>query len=357
MPDGSEKPIGFVSRTLNTAEKNYSQLDKEGAAVVFGLKKFHKYIYGRKFDIVTDHKPLLKLFHEEKKIPEQASPRIQRWGIILRAYEYKMIYRPGKDHANADCLSRLPLKITKAVKSEDHVFMMNEIACTTLTAKDIKEWTRYDKVLSKVHHYLLTGWPEDEDPELTAYRIRKDELSLHDGCILWGMRVVIPSKGRNQVLEELHVAHPGVSRMKALARSYVWYPGMDAEIEKCVKMCEICQEHRKAPQTAPLHTWEYPDGPWQRFHIDYAGPFKGAMFLIIIDAYSKWIDAYIMSSATSEDTVRKLRESFATHGIPHTLVSDNASNFRSETFQKFMLSNGISHHFSSPFHPAVNGLA
>ena len=88
MEDGSEHPFGFVSRTMNVAEKNYSQLDKEGAAVIFGLKNFHKYLFGRRFTIVTNHKPFLTLFGEEKQIPTIASPGIQRWALILRAYEY-----------------------------------------------------------------------------------------------------------------------------------------------------------------------------------------------------------------------------------------------------------------------------
>ena len=113
MEDVPEHPIGFVSRTMNVAEKNYSQLDKEGAAVIFGLKKFHKYLFGRRFTIVTNHKPLLTLFGEEKQVPAIASPRIQRWAHILRAYEYTMQYRPGKEHMNADCFSRLPLPVTE----------------------------------------------------------------------------------------------------------------------------------------------------------------------------------------------------------------------------------------------------
>ncbi|KAG1927461.1 retrotransposable element [Pimephales promelas] len=94
MPDGSERPIGFMSRTLNQAERNYSQLDKEGSAIMFGLQRFHKYLYGRKFTIVTDHKPLLSLFNELKAVPQMSSPRIQRWAVTLRAYEYIIIYKP-----------------------------------------------------------------------------------------------------------------------------------------------------------------------------------------------------------------------------------------------------------------------
>ncbi|KAL6461145.1 hypothetical protein MHYP_G00311110 [Metynnis hypsauchen] len=96
MPNGEERPISFMSRTLTPSERNYSQLDKEGLAVMFGVQRFHKYLYGRKFIICTDHKPLLSLFNEMKAVPQMVSPRIQRWAVALRAYEYVIVYKPGK---------------------------------------------------------------------------------------------------------------------------------------------------------------------------------------------------------------------------------------------------------------------
>ena len=84
------------------------------------------------------------------------------------------------------------------------------------------------------------GWPEDCDPELAPFQSRKDELSLFNGCILWGSRVVVPQRGRRAVLEELHAGHPGIYRMKSLARMYVWWPGLDKDIEQAVKECESC---------------------------------------------------------------------------------------------------------------------
>ncbi len=96
-----ERPIGFVSRTLTAAEKNYSQLEKEGLAVVFGVKKFHKYLYGHKFVICTDHQPLLSFLRELKAVPQMASQRIMRWAVMLGAYEYVISYRADKDNGNA----------------------------------------------------------------------------------------------------------------------------------------------------------------------------------------------------------------------------------------------------------------
>ena len=109
MDDGSEKPIAFTSRSLAPAEKRYAQLDKEALAIVFGVKKFNQYLLGRKFTILSDHKPLEHLFNETRPVPPLASARIKRWALILGAYDYTIQYKPGTDHANADLLSRLPL--------------------------------------------------------------------------------------------------------------------------------------------------------------------------------------------------------------------------------------------------------
>ena len=94
MSNGEEQPIGFVSRTLTTAEKNYSQIEKEALSCIFGINKFHTYLYGHKFTLVTDRKLLLSLFKEYKAVPQQASGRIQRWVLMLAGYEYTITFRP-----------------------------------------------------------------------------------------------------------------------------------------------------------------------------------------------------------------------------------------------------------------------
>ena len=360
MADGSEKPIGYASRTLNSAERNYSQLDKEGLAIIFGVKKFHQYVYGRKFRIVTDHKPLLGLLGEKKAIPQMASPRVQRWAITLAAYEYNLVYKQGKANANADALSRLPMTVTAPIAPlpAETVQVMNILDNTPVTSSKIRAWTNHDRVLSRVRHHVMSGWPVSiDDDDMKPYSIRKDELSVQDGCVLWGSRVVVPIQGRKQLIEELHGAHSGIVRMKALARSYVWWPKIDKELELKVKSCHTCQKHQRLPPKAPVHQWEYPSTPWERVHIDYMGPFEGKMLLIIVDAHSKWIDAHVMTSSTSTATINRLRQTFATHGIPQVLVSDNGSAFTSAEFNEFMSTNTIRHIRSAPYHPATNGLA
>ena len=186
---------------------------------------------------------------------------------------------------------------------------------------------------------------------------RKNELSVQDGCVLWGCRVIVPLPGRQKVIEELHDGHPGVTRMKSLARSYVWWPQMDNHLEECVKTCRMCQSNQKSPASAPMHPREWPERPWSRVHADYAGPFMGKMFLIVVDTHSKWMEVQMVSTATSQTTIEKLRTMFATHGLPETLVTDNGSDFTSAEFEEFTRQNGIRHLRSVPYHPASNGLA
>lgn len=132
---------------------------------------------------------------------------------------------------------------------------------------------------------------------------------------------------------------------------------MSQEIEQTVKQCQTCQIHRPSPAKAPLHPWERPRHPWSRIHIDHAGPFLGNQFLIVVDAYSRWIDVLPVSSSSSTVTITKLQSLFATHGIPEQIVSDNGPGFVSEQFHNLTNRSGIKHTTTSPYHPSSNGLA
>ena len=290
-----------------------------------------------------------------------ASARVQRWAITLSAYTYTIQFKSGKENANADAMSRLPLPdaVPEVPVPPELVLLMEHLTTTPVSAQQIKKLTDRDPVLSEVKKFVLHGWPMHSEPlseGLLPFTWRKSELSVQDGCLLWGSRVIVPIPVRNKVMEELHETHPGISRMKSLARQYVWWPGIDADLEQKVKGCAACQSARKAPPCAPLHPWEWPHHPWLRVHADYAGPFEGKMLLILVDAHSKWIDVHITNSATSAVTMEKMRNSFATLGLPEILVTDNGPAFTSSEFAQFMQRNGIRHVKTAPYHPASNGL-
>ena len=244
MPDKSDRPIMYASRSLNKAERNYSQLEREALSIVYGVKYFHKYIAGREFTIVTDHKPLLGLFNPNKQISHTSSMRIQKWCFMLGGYNYNIIHKSGKENLIADALSRLPQPTQKdhMLEPKEIVLMLEQMNSGPVSAKDIAKASRYDPTISKAIEFTLSGWPQfNTDPNLAPFFKRRNELSTEQGCLIWGQRVVVPSKFRDIVLEELHDCHPGIVKMKALCRSYVWWPGVDGDIQNTVRKCDSCQ--------------------------------------------------------------------------------------------------------------------
>ncbi|KAG1665078.1 hypothetical protein GQR58_019552 [Nymphon striatum] len=167
--------------------------------------------------------------------------------------------------------------------------------------------------------YVLSDWPSEVDEHFTPYKQCDNELSIEQGVLLWDARVIVPFQGREALLRELHEQHPGIVQMKGLACSYLWWPGLDLEIENYVCDCEWCQVNMKLPPSVPLHPWEWPGQAWYRIHIDDLGPFEGKMILIIVDAHSKFIDAHVVNSATSQATTTKLRQTFSMLVIPCTI--------------------------------------
>ena len=177
MQDGTDQPIAFASRSLSKAEKGYAHLDKEGLAIVYGVKKFHQYLYGRKFIITSDHKPLEHIFSSTRPTPSLASARIQRWALTLSAYNYQIQYKPGKDNSNADALSRLPLpeSPTSVPLPGETIFLMDTLETSPVNATQIRTWTSKDPVLSRVKELVLQGWVDTTDEQLQPYQRRKDE--------------------------------------------------------------------------------------------------------------------------------------------------------------------------------------
>ncbi|CAC5381350.1 unnamed protein product [Mytilus coruscus] len=190
-----------------------------------------------------------------------AAASLQRWALTLSAYEYSIVYKEGQNNANADALSRLPLTCkteeTEAEVPGEMILLTEHMDLTPVTSRQIKSWTHKDPILSRVMNYVLQCWPaSNADDDLRPYFTRKLEFSLHDGCLLWGNRVVVPTPGQETIMQELHEGHPGVTRMKMLARSYIWWPNMDSELENKVKTCQV---NRHVPAEAPLHPWEWPE--------------------------------------------------------------------------------------------------
>ena len=137
----------------------------------------------------------------------------------------------------------------------------------------------------------------------------------------------------------------------------MWWPKIDCDIEAKVKSCSTCAVSGPDPPPTILHPWEWPKKPWFRVHLDYAGPFLGKMFLLLVDSHSKWIDIHITNSSTTAITIEKLQFTFSSLGLPEILVTDNGPSFSSSEFTDFVKANGIQYVKTVPYHPASNGLA
>ncbi|GBL97384.1 Uncharacterized protein K02A2.6 [Araneus ventricosus] len=317
--DNVEKPIAFASRSLTEAERNYSQLDREALAIIFGVSHFINYIYGRHFVLITDNQPLSRIFHPKTGFPKMTSARLLCYASFLAEFDYTVKFRKGLENQNVDCLSRAPVNqncISADVSINDEVHQVCasavfEISSENLTADAIIQETEKDQELAQIKRELLSS-PVNSD------------YILDSGILFRNNRIVIPKPLQPTVLNELHSTH-------------------------IVK---------HSPAKAPLHHWDLPINNWDRIHIDYAGPFQGFHYLIVVDAKSRWVEIKVLQrSPNSEITMKLLNEIFATHGYPLVMVSDNASIFTNEEFKYFCCTNGIKQKFIAPGHPATNGLA
>ena len=132
---------------------------------------------------------------------------------------------------------------------------------------------------------------------------------------------------------------------------------MDKEIEELVKSCENCRQIQPSPPRALLQPWSWPSKPWARIHLDYAGPVENKMFLVVVDAHTKWMEVCYVASSASAATITHLHRLFAQFGIPKNVVMDNGSCFTSLEFSDFLKSNGVNHLLTPPYHPQSNELA
>ncbi|KAF4527517.1 hypothetical protein B566_EDAN015617 [Ephemera danica] len=256
----------------------------------------------------------VRLFRPDKPLPDVLSPRIVRWVLLLSNYQYTLQFRPGSRHGNADLLSRIPRstnELDEIYGEPRGVLLLDETKVNSpLSVRNIEAATKIDPVLSAIYSATQRGGD---------FRMTK---------------------------------------MKLVARSYVWWPRLDNDIEELCGTCEVCCQTARLPPKATPMPWSTPPGPWRRIHIDFAGPDNGKSIFIAVDAFSHWIEAQDTGESYSAKTaIVCLRGMFATHGIPDELVSDNAPAFRAEEFRDFMDQNLIIHIRVVPYQPASNGLA
>ena len=222
LPSGEERPIAYASTSLTNAGKNYSQIEREGLSIVFGVKKFHQFLWGHTFQLVTDHKPHFTIFGSKKDIPTIIASRLQRWSIILSAYTYEIVYKPTAKHGNADGLSRLPCGFDPQFESGHALVDLEEYEVFgNFSVEVVKDASKRDAVLSSVINDVCKGKKLNKnvnfkDGEVAAFSRREAELTVCDGVL------IVPKELRERLLKEMHAVHSGIVCMKSLAREHFW---------------------------------------------------------------------------------------------------------------------------------------
>lgn len=317
------------------------------------MERFHFYLFGRSFDLITDHKPLEVIFGPKSR----PSARIERWVLRLQSYQYQIKYRAGKSNI-ADPLSRLSVgKSLGKPFDEESEHYVNLIATTSAPVAikliTIKEASRDDDETQAIKTAIYKNqWPD----EYAQYKMFESELCFAGDILLRGTRIVIPSALRPKVIELAHEGHPGATVMKRRLRAKVWWPKIDQQVEKYVKNCRGCTLVSAPAAPEPLRRRELPSAPWQHIAIDFLGPLpSGHNLLVVVDYYSRYKEIEVMKKVDATATIQRLRAMFARFGLPISITADNGPTFTSNEFVQYCETNNILLVHTAPYWPRQNG--
>lgn len=350
----NDMPIAFASKSLSPAETRYANIEREMLAVVFGCERFHNYIYGTRFKVESDHQPLEMII---RKNLFAAPSRLQRMLLRIQQYDFKLIYRRGKEILIADALSRQPVSENQHIDLDVQIM---PIQFSKERISKIEQDTKDDPTLQILKEQIIRGWPHDirlVDQLIRPYWSFRDELTIHENLILKRQQILIPAPSRPQILKTLHIPHLGIVKTNALAKSHVYWPNMTEDITTLVNQCHLCQTYQNRQSKEPLESLEIPDHPWQVIATDLFY-FNNTTYIIIADYYSKYPFVYpIKTQVTSTTIINILKTLFAEHGIPDKLISDNGRQYVSQDFVNFAKDWNFTHRTSSPYHQQSNGFA
>ncbi|XP_014665236.1 PREDICTED: uncharacterized protein K02A2.6-like [Priapulus caudatus] len=351
--DDKLKPIAFASKSLTPTEQRYACIERELLAVVFGVQRFHMYLYGRTFTAITDHKPLVMILD---KPLAAAPPRLQRLMVKLQGYNLRIVYRPGRENQLADGLSRLPSPANATTIDLD--LRVDHTRFTASSQAKLRDEMRQDETLNHLREIIVTGWPDDMKDlpnELKPYWSYRDELTVHDGLVIKGRRILIPKGLRQDTLQQLHAGHFGREKTLLLARETVFWPNVTKDIIELVAKCETCQEAQPSQPAEPLLPHAIPPRPWHTLATDLF-EYDGSHYLVVGDYYTKFpLVRKMPSRCPSRTVIAAMKQMFGEHGIPERVVSDNGPHYNSQEYRAFAAHWGFEIVTTSPRRPKGNG--
>ena len=356
------RPVAHAARAWTETEKNYSQIEKESNALYSMTITNRMYLLGIDYEAAVDHKPLIPLYNNPRR-PKQM--RVDRHRMKLAAFRFKVIFVPGTQ-TPCDYGSRRGCpeggnynqeqQEEFGVEDDTEIYVNRLVEDTmpdAVTKEMMEKATNEDKEMKLLKEDIRRG---ECRKGLVKYRQVFDELSVVDGLVMRGEKLVVPEEMRPIVVLLAHEGHLGQEKTLGLLRETTWFPGMGPMVTKLVESCLPCLAAVPGTTQQPLKMTELPDGPWQVVHADYKGPIGKQYYLhTIIDQYTKYPVVEICKSTDWEGMEKMLKNALTTFGTVEKFISDGGPPYNSEKFRKFAKKKGFVHHICTPENPQANG--
>lgn len=359
IQDGNEVVIAYASRQLRKPELNYATVEKEALAVIFAIKSFRHYLLDEPFLVISDHSPLQWLQNQKDN-----NGRLGRWAIQLASTNYRIQYKPGRVHQNADCLSRIKVAVIQEKGKQKEICLKQAEDPLCIHIRNYLD----NGELTEEHQVNNPVWVK----EIEFYQVidgvlyRKDFSTKTKKRNEVKFQVVLPLFLRPLVLKELHdeplSGHLAYQRTYLKVKNNYYWPSMRADIKEYCRVCEACLANTKSTLRAFLHPHELAKAPFDVVGMDFMGPFtppstNGNKYIMVItDYFSKWTEIAALpdqTAVTTADCFMKLI--VQRHGLPKAIVSDRGTNFTSAIFRHLCKTLEINQRLTTAYNPASNG--
>ena len=377
--NGTEHVVAYASKSLSHSQRRYSATRKELLAVVTFCEYFRHYLAGAHFTLRTDHKALVWLHNFTG-----TDGLLARWIERLAMFDYRIVHRPGKAHANADGLSRKPPSppadpaLTNAAISTDASLPPTsltrvcdaqhqdlDVNAAMMCVRQSQRPVRHSPELQGSSRFRLALYHQFSrlilDNDILYRKYESEDGSSHS------LQLVVPPSLQREVLALLHshitAGHMGTNQTTSQARPRFYWPGMSDDIDLFIRTCEVCQRCKPPVLTprAPMVTSQ-PSFPLQRVGMDIMGPLpvtpRGNRYILVVgDYFTKWYEAFPLPDIRAETVAGYFVNGFVCrYGAPHSLHTDQGAQFKSNLFKSLCTMLDIHKTRTTPYHPQSDGL-
>lgn len=367
--NGKIRLIQCGSRGLSSAETRYATIEIECLAIVYAITDCRYYLFGAKFQVITDHRPLLGVF--DKSLADLENERLLRMRLKLTNYTFTLYWTPGKTHFIADALSRAPVfdppEIDVPASGKAASFNTNVIPADPALTKMYSAAQADDYYQFLLHAFMSGHKPSSLPAAIETSKLLSDlqslgrvwdRLSIDTGGVLLvvdSYRIVVPHSERPYILNRIHESHSGITRTQALARQHFYWPGMTTDIKLKIQGCMKCQKVLASLPAEPLQQYYHAYEPMQCVSSDLFESI-GKHYVLLCDRYSgmTWVAA--LNSLITSAIIKPIEAWFVQFGYPVRCLTDGGPQYRGE-FNRWCEMNHIIHDVSSPHFHESNGLA